>query len=219
MKALRSHTSGAMSAAALALTCWACSMEATTHVTDVWRDPSYAAGPMKNIVVFGARLNDTQRRTLEDGFVAALSEHGVRATQSYRVLPNPLPAAEAARAALRQKGFDGILVTTLRGVNEAVTDVTTMGFWGYYGGPGWGEPYVVAEPVVRFETSLWETSGGGKVVWSAVTQTENPSNGKDFTTILAKQVVPMLQKEGLIAPAAPAVSYAPRPMQAIDGPR
>jgi hypothetical protein len=209
MKSLSSYTFGAVSIGALALTCGACSTE-STQVTDVWKDPSYAAGPMKNIVVFGARLNETQRRTLEDGFVSALAQHNTRATQSYKILPSPLPSADAARAMLQQSGFDGVLVAQMRGMNETVTDVGTVGFWGGYYGPAWGEPYVVAEPVVKFETSLWDPSGAGKVVWSAITQTDNPSSGKDFTASLTKQVIPMMEKAGLISPIpGQPVSYQP----------
>jgi hypothetical protein len=201
-------TLGAICGGALALAGVACSTE-STRVTDTWKDPSYSAGPMKNIVVFAARLNETQRRTLEDGFVSALSQHTTHATQSYKVFTGALPAPEAAHAMLQQSGFDGVLVATLRGVNDTVTDIGSTGFWGGYYGPGWGEPYVVTEPVVKFETSLWDPSRG-KLVWSAVTQTDNPSSGKDFTVSLTKQVVPMLEKAGFISkPAGQPVSFGP----------
>src|ERR1700755_2544567 len=87
----------AASLGALALIGVGCNTE-QTQATDTWKDPSYVSGPMKNIVVIGAKLNDTDRRTLEDGFAAALAAHGTRATPSYTVLPTPMPSKEAARA-------------------------------------------------------------------------------------------------------------------------
>jgi hypothetical protein len=204
-----SYTLPALSIGALALVCGACTTE-PTQVTDVWKDPSYA-GPMKNIVVFGAKLNETNRHTLEDGFVSALAGRSVRATQSYKVLPNPLPSREAARSMLKQASFDGVLVATLKGVKDEVTVVGGTGLWDGYYGSTWGDEYAVTEPVVKFETSLWDPTSG-KVVWSAVTQTDNPSSGTDFTNSLTKEVVPRLEGAGLISPpSSQPISYAPAP--------
>jgi hypothetical protein len=57
---------------------------------------------------------------------------------------------------------------------------------------------VVTDQFVKFETTLWSPSGDGKMVWSAVTQTENPSSGKDFVSSLTKSVVPALGKAGFL---------------------
>jgi hypothetical protein len=54
--------------------------------------------------------------------------------------------------------------------------------------------------VVTFESSLWEVRGPGKLVWTATTKTQNPTSAKDFATSLAKDVVPVLLKTGLVAP-------------------
>ena len=70
---------------------------------------------MKNIVVFGGRLNPTNRRTLEDGFVSALSTHGVRATASYTLFPGDLPGKDQARAVMQDAGVDGVIVASIGG--------------------------------------------------------------------------------------------------------
>jgi hypothetical protein len=185
-----------------------CSTE-QTQATDTWRDPSYVAGPVKNIVIIGGKLNDTDRRTLEDGFAAALSAHGTRATPSYTVLPAPMPSKEAARTMVQQEGYDGVLVSTLKGVNDSTAVIGGAGFWDGYYRPGWGEPYLGNDRVVRFETSLWDPAGAGKMIWSTVTEAEGPSTGKDFTASLTRTVVPMMEKAGLILPApGQAVSFA-----------
>ena len=188
-----------------------------TTVTDIWRDPSYTAGPMRSLVVFGGRMNDTNRRTLEDGFVAALATHGVRAMASYTLFPE-LPDKDVARQTTQRLGVDGYLVAALRGQTEQTTFVPSTyaggAFWEGFYGPGWGgiwDPgYVVTNEFVKFETSLWDAHGGGKLVWSAVTETENPSSGRDFTTSLTKRIIPALGQAGLLGPAGlgNAVSYA-----------
>jgi len=188
-----------------------------TEMTTVWKDPSYAAGPMKNIVVFGGRMNATNRRTLEDGFAAALSAHGVQATPSYTLFPGDLPAKQDAQTALQKAGVDGVLVADMRGEKTQSTYVPgpyAGPFWGgYYG--GWGgafDPgYVTTDKFVKFETSLWSPSGAGKMVWSAVTETENPSSGKDFVSSLTKSVIPSLTNAGFLpgAQQGKPVSFAP----------
>jgi len=206
-----SYRFGAMLAYALALTCGACTTE-STHVKDVWRAPGYSAEPMKNLIVFGARLKEPQRRAVEDGFVSALARYDVRATQSYKVLPTPFPKAEVARAMLQQSGFDGALVATLRSVSEREFETGTGGFWGGgYLGAGLSQP-VVTEPVVKFETALWDTRGATRMVWATVTRTDNPSSSKNIAANLAKSVAPMLLGEGLVAPSPREnVSYGAHP--------
>jgi hypothetical protein len=201
------RVSAAVTFGATAVLCAACSTAASTATTDVWRDPSYAAGPMTNMVVFGGRLDETNRRTLEDGFVSALSAHGVHATQSYRLFPGELPSNEAAQRELRRLGVDGVLVATMKGRSERETYVPGAyygGFWTGFYGPGWGgvwDPgYTVTDTFVKFETSLWDPRGEGKMVWSAVTQTKNPSSGRDFATSLTKTVIPLLVRSGFSPP-------------------
>jgi len=54
---------------------------------------------------------------------------------------------------------------------------------------------------VKFETSLWSPSSG-KMVWSAIAQTENPMSTSNFVSRLTSSVIPTLAKEGLIPPKA-----------------
>jgi hypothetical protein len=148
---------------------------AATTVTDLWRDPTYARPPLRNMLVIGARMDDTNRRALEDKLVAVLGEHAVRATPSYALWPHAFPTAEAARDAVEKSGFDGYLVSTMRGVTERATTMPPdYGFWGgYYAGygpasPAWGlsPGYVRTDEFVKFETTLWDPRAGsdGKLV-------------------------------------------------------
>jgi hypothetical protein len=189
--------------AALAVVSVACSTPTTE--TNVWKSPTYAAGPMRNIAVLGAKVNESERRTLEDGFVSALEAHGVHATASYTIFPGQTPTDQAMiRATLQKDGYDGALVARLQGVHEQTMVEPGAdwgnGFYGAYWGAG-APAYVETDQFVKFETSLWSPSSG-KMVWSAITQTENPTSGHDFVSSLTKSVVPSLAKEGLIPPNA-----------------
>lgn len=175
-----------------------------TTETQVWQSPTYAAGPMKNIAVFGGRVDEAARRTLEDGFVSALAPYGVHATASYAIFPQgQVPNDQSAiRATLQQEGYDGALVATLKGVTEQVLIQPGVawagGFYGAYWGPG-AAVYAQTDRYVKFETSLWSPESGN-MVWSAITQTTNPSSGQDFISSLTGTVVPSLAKRGLIPP-------------------
>jgi len=167
---------------------------------------------MTHILVVGARVDPTQRRTLEDGFASALSMHGVRATPSYVLFPDQLPDKAQARAVVQREGFDGVLVSVLRGIREETfIDVRVNpggGFFNGYWGPGWAEPLPPPQTNedVKFETTLWNPQGPGKLVWWAVTETANPSSGREFVSSLVKSIEPALTKAGLIPPTGQHVS-------------
>jgi hypothetical protein len=172
-----------------------------TQVTAAWRDPSYNGGGFKNLVVFGRNLDDAQRHTLEDSFASALQAHGVRATPSYRVFPGALPPRDEAKTAIQQGGYDGVLASTLKGINEkSYVEGAPGGFWDGYDGWGAGGAYVVTEPVVHFVSTLWDVQGAGKTVWTVTTKTSNPSSASDFASSLTNEVVPDLIKGGLVVP-------------------
>lgn len=191
-------------AATLSLVLGAAACGSKTAMTDVWTEPNRLSGPMRSILVIGARMDETSRRSLEDGFAQALAEHGVRATPSYTLFPNALPTPQVAREAVRSAGYDGLLVAESKGTSEKTTVVPGQyDFWtGYYYGPGWEgwyPGYVYTDTYVKFETTLWATSSG-QLAWSAITETKNPSSGKDFVASLTGKVVPALARAGFIPP-------------------
>ena len=82
------------------------------------------------------RENDIKRRSFEDGFAAALGEHGIDAVPSYRILPNPERLSkDSIQQAIRGRGIQGVLVTRLVQVDEREKYVppTTYVQPGYYG--------------------------------------------------------------------------------------
>ena len=198
---LKSRIPRAAACASAALTIAVVACSTPTTQTSTWMSPTYAGGPMRSVVVFGGRVNNTDRRTLEDGFVSMLAEHGVRATSSYMLFPGAPPRnAAEIRATLRSNGYDAALVSTLEGVSEQMLVTPDAGWDDGFTGSYWGtgEPmYAETDRFVKFETTLWSASTG-KIVWSAITQTENPKSGQDFVSSLTKNIVPTLAKVGLI---------------------
>jgi hypothetical protein len=122
-----------------------------------------------------------------------------------------MPDVDTARQQVQASGYDGILVSTMRGVTERTTVDPGVAyaspFWTTYYGPRWGSTwdpaYVDTDTFVKFETTLWDPRGSGTMIWSDVTQTTNPSSTNDFTKSLTKSVIPAMERAGLLPAAAP----------------
>ena len=193
-------------AAAATVLCLALTACATrTSTTHVWQAEVKPAQPVRSMIVFARNMTEAQRRSVEQQLSAALGDHGVAATPSYEVFPQP-PAEEEAKAEVTKRGFEGVLVVSLRGVRERTSYVPGHyqgGGWagGYYGmGWGWSPGYVVTDEIVDAETSVWDLRGdaNSRLLWSAVTKTTNPSSGEDLTKSLSREILPSIAKAGIV---------------------
>jgi hypothetical protein len=178
--------------------CASCSATRTS-VTQIWSAP-VATAPMKHVLVFGARLDEATRRVLEDGFVAELAKHGVAARRSYELFPGELPERDKARPVIEERGFEGILVATLKNVTKTEMIVSTSRFWSTYGGSMAYPGYVVTEPIVNFETTLWDARHDDLLGFAALTKTASPSSDRDFVKSLTETVVSSLVEARFVPP-------------------
>jgi hypothetical protein len=202
---MRIRTALASLALALALAAAACATTAPTDITDTWRSPAYVAGPLTNVMVFGAGVEPESRHAVEDALASAMSEHGMRATPSYRLFPDAVPSPAVARDTLLRGGYDGALFAEMKDKDVKVTahaGGATIGRHDLHG--AWQAPaWVGTEEVVTFETTLWDPRRTGSLVWLAATRTSNPSTTRDFAKSLADEVVPALEEAGLIPAEVP----------------
>jgi hypothetical protein len=181
-----------------------------TSVTQVWQAPTQGPvrAPMRAVLVFGVRSEESTRRILEDEVVAALARNGVRSAPSYAVfVGDATPPIDQARKMVDEQHFEGVLVLKLQDIKEEQHYVPPAGhFWnGYYGyGWGWGgytsPGYMATDEIVTFETTLWDLRGDDRLVWTAQTQTTNPRSGHDFARSLSKAVIPALTKARWLPP-------------------
>lgn len=172
-----------------------------TSTTQVWSAELPARTQLSSFLVIGVGPGVVERRQLEDALVKDLSKRGVVAKPSYELFPYGVPEREAAREAALKAGIGGILTSRLRGIEDRrrYVPATETYFWGFeYGSYSRSNPgYYVGEEIVEFETTLWETRDGTKL-WTATTRTENPASGKGFAGSLAKEVLPGMEKAGLL---------------------
>lgn len=182
---------------------------ATTTIRSAWFDTSYKGGPMKRIVVVGVGGQVAERRVFEDIFAQQLKAAGVDGIPGYTVAPDETRMDDAAfAAAVERTGAQGVLIVRLLGVDTRTQVSTAMvpgpTWWGpatgFYG-PVWLPQTQVSQwEIARVESTLYETKTR-RMVWSATTDTMNPSTVAQETPAFAQVVIGELRARGLISAA------------------
>jgi hypothetical protein len=190
----------------------------TTTLQSAWFDPTFTGGPMHRITVVAAGLNVANRRMAEDIFSDRLRALGVHAAPGWAVVSDEARnAAEPFTEALRRSGAEGVLVIRVLGVDTR-TQVNTMmvttaaPVWGgSMWGSGWGTTsmwmtttvpvtQVSQDALVMVETSFYEVATG-RLVWSGITQTLNPSDFQRDVGGFADVIIGQLRSRRLLAAA------------------
>jgi hypothetical protein len=184
---------------------------ATSDLVDTWRDPAFTSAPMQNVFVVAMKKDAAQRRLWEDAFVAELRKHGVRATPSYRRFPNAVPDTSQVLAALARDRFDGVLVShklETEFERHYVPGYTTVEpVTGY--SPSAGryvsylarvrEPgYVDTDRVERYQIDMWAAATDGRPVWTATSESVDPTSNEAVNREIARLIVPELAREALV---------------------
>jgi hypothetical protein len=107
---------------------------ASTAINAQWVNPQ--AGnrlPVKSVMVMDINRDSTARRIYEDAMVAQLALRGVKAVQSYKMLPDDGPAEQQAIQAALRIGADAVLISRTVSVTNEVRVSP-----GYVAGPPWG---------------------------------------------------------------------------------
>lgn len=169
---------------AMAATTLACGP--VTRFGNVWRSPELKPGSIEKILVVAIAETPTGRRSFEDGFTRELKGRGVEAVPSYSLLASDDRLTEAGlKGIVAKRGFDGVIVTRLRRVDEEtvvvpprVDVVPARGYYGYYRG-GWDTihtpGYTETTTTVVLDTQLYEVESA-EPVWGARSETVNPSS-------------------------------------------
>jgi hypothetical protein len=185
---------------------------AKTTLSNVWRSDAYPSGTMQRILVIGVAENEANRRSFEDAFAAALAAQNVDAAASYQLLPGDERLSKASiEAAIAGRGFQGVLVTRLLGVDQQETYVPPSTYvrpgyygWGMYGyyGSSWDvvhrPGYTVSETIVRLETHLYDAATAD-LVWAAHSDTFDPSSTEDIIDSVTRKLSRRLAEDGMLS--------------------
>ena len=184
----------------------------TTSLQSAWFDPNFTGGPMHRIAIVAVGVNFANRRVTEDIFAQRLRGLGVDGAAGWTVIPDEARDSQAPfTEAVTKSGAQGLLMVRLLGVDTRTQVTTTMvattgPMWGgpAWGG-GWGTTMVPVSQVSQYnlamvETTLYEVATG-RVVWSGITQTLNPSDFQRDAAGFADVIIGQLRARGLIAGA------------------
>lgn len=174
----------------------------------------------KKILVIGMSTNVAARATVEDELVYYMRLKGINAIAASSVLPPDRSIVSEPRDVQKQKlqesGFDAIFAISLREKKESTKYVQgssayapTSFYGGYYGSfysyyphmytnvyqPGY---YVKSEEIL-LNSNLFDVETG-KLLWSAQSDTTDPSSLDNFANSYARSMTAHLLKRKILVP-------------------
>lgn len=197
------------------VTLMACSP--ATMVTGSWTSPGKTDKKYDHIVVAALTGSTSAKGIVEEDFVTALGERGIRVTKSIDVFPPNLKNEDTDREQLlkniRGKDVDAILTLSL--IDQETETRYVPGsysyapypvypyygsFWGYYSfvyprvySPG----YYTEDKIYYIESNLYDAKTEN-LVWSAQSQTYNPSDLEHFSKGFVRAIVRKMEKDGVL---------------------
>ncbi len=183
---------------------------ASTSLQGVWKAKD-TGGEVKKVLVIALTRSGTGRRALERQFVARLQQEKTVAVDSSRFDPEGGKLDRAAVEELvKREGFDAVLLSRLVDVHREAHYVPTGyagygpyggGFYGYYGyayPTVYSAGYVAESTSVQVETQLFRTEGEGRLVWSTVSETLDPSSVEGAASDVAGAVVKRMREDKIL---------------------
>lgn len=189
-----------------------------SQITGSWKSPDGGGKRYQKVLVAALTSEVAARRTVESELVYRLQRKGIQATRSIDVFPpsftqGKLPPREEIIERIRQTGHDAVLTASLldsdsetRYLPKTITyapvsaHVYYTNFYGYYShyyplvySPG----YYVATSTYFLETNLYEVASE-KLLWSAQSETYDPSSLSRFSKSFAKLTLDRLSRDGIL---------------------
>jgi hypothetical protein len=194
----------------------------STSISASWMSEKHKPKNFKKLLVIGMSTNVSARATFEDELVYYMRMKGINAISASSVLPPDRGVVSEAPEIQKQRlidgGYDGVFAISLLEKNNTtkyVSGTTTyapMSFYGgYYGSfysyyphmysnvyqPG----YYAASQEIILNSSLFDVATGD-LLWSAQSQTSDPSSVDNAANSYAKSMVTQILKRKVIIPNA-----------------
>ena len=180
---------------------------ATTHVDAQWQNPEFARAALKGpVLVVGMTKSDAARRLYEDAMAARLSERGVTAIPSYKVLSRPLDESSSQRILDVARTNDATTVLSSVLIRRETVERLVAGPPGWQWDPwftGWYHSYwPYTQSAVAYERYVANTSladvATGKTIWSARSSTDDVGSLDHRIRGFASAIVHALDERGLV---------------------
>jgi hypothetical protein len=183
----------------------------STQLVNSWKDPAAEGTRFKKVLTVCACKDDGTRRTVEDRLAAAIKG----SEPSYSVLTDDQLGDRArTKAALKDGGFDGVVMLRLVSVDKSSTYVpgqayvvpvgyrTMYGGWGYGGYAAYGtvyDPgYVREDQLVNFDTNIYRVADE-KLLWASRSQTDNPSSVNQMIDDIIAETAKEMKRQKVIS--------------------
>lgn len=197
------------------------SCSSVTTVSGTWKKPATVAQKYNKIAVIGLSGDIVKRSAIEKAIVAKFAASGINAVAGTNILPDNLVDGNADHKVdeekkneianlLKKQGVDGVLTISLVNVKESEQYVPGTSFYtpysGYYGFNSyyWGAYNMVNTPGYYvqntniFLASNFYNLGTEQLLWSAQTNTGNPTSLSDLSQSYASALVEKFLNAGVI---------------------
>jgi hypothetical protein len=178
---------------------------ASTKMVKNWVYPETGPLEFEKIMALVLVQDRFVRQAGEDEMVRQIKR--AEAIAAYTVLPErELENESRVREVVTASGVDGIIV--MRPVYDRKEVSYVAGsyptpYYSFYGYYAWAHPvvyspgYYRSDRLVGIETTIYDANTG-KLVWSGLSQTENPKDVRKLVTATAKAVRKVMKKYGFL---------------------
>lgn len=194
-----------------------------TEITGTWSDPQAQNINYDNVIVVAMTDRVNIKQSVENAMAEELRAQGVNATTSLEQFPprfrdGMVDSKDELMNFVNQNRFDGILTVAV--VDEETetryvpggAGYAPIGLFGYYGGfwpyythwaPMYQPGYYEEDRVYFIETNLYDADSE-QLVWSAQSETVNPSELDRFSSQFAETIVDEMTDRNLFSQNRPA---------------
>lgn len=190
----------------------------STRMVDSWKSSEYTNYHPRKILIVGITQNLTARKLFEQQLKKELIKAGVIATESYEVFESTFTNSKQTEEEIQNEvkkltneGFDAVLISAVKGVNEKVSYAQSSYranyYWRRFGryyylyqdvyfDPGYYNKY----KVYHIESSLYnlKENNDKSLVWVASFNIYDPQTITSTVKDYVKAIIASLKKEGFI---------------------
>ncbi len=205
----------------LALVIHLSSCSSVTTVSGTWKKPATTAQRYNKIAVIAISGDIVKRSAVEKAVVSQFTQNGINAVAGVNILPDSFVDSDKDHkvdeekkqqiaAELKKQGCDGVMTISLVNVKESEQYVPGTSFYtpysGYYGFNSyyWGAYNMVNTPGYYvqntniFLASNFYNLSTEQLLWSAQTNTGNPTSLKDMASSYATTLVGEFLDAGVV---------------------
>ncbi|NEU09615.1 DUF4136 domain-containing protein [Flavihumibacter sp. R14] len=180
-----------------------CACGTSTSITRSYKKPGTTAKTYKKIFLSVIASDVATKQTIESQLASALQTNGIEVVKSIDAFPPSEKVADKETLLGKIRSYNPEAIVTVALVDKETEQRYVPGnFYNYYSGwygsvysPG----YYTNDKVYYLETNLYDATAED-LIWSAQSETYNPSNLESFVEGYRKAIRKKLQEDGIIPP-------------------